>query len=39
METARAEAAGWLDRESRDPAWLEAFRRTWADRYGLVGIG
>jgi ATP-dependent DNA helicase RecG len=39
MECARAEASAWLDAGASDPSWLEAFRRTWASRYGLVDVG
>jgi len=39
METARHEANVWLDDRTRDPDWLDEFRRTWGSRYGLVAVG
>ena len=39
METARHEASVWLDDQTRDPEWLDEFRRTWGSRYGLVAVG
>ena len=39
MEHARREASAWLDAGASDPLWLEEFRRTWGQRYGLIGVG
>jgi len=39
MERARSEASDWLDADTGNPAWLEEFRRTWGERYGLVQVG
>jgi ATP-dependent DNA helicase RecG len=39
MEQARREASSWLDAGASDPAWLDEFRRTWGQRYGLIGVG
>jgi ATP-dependent DNA helicase RecG len=39
MERARAEASAWLDGGATGPEWLEEFRRTWGERYGLVQVG
>jgi ATP-dependent DNA helicase RecG len=39
MERAREHAIAWLDDGARDPSWLEEFRRTWGERYGLVAVG
>jgi ATP-dependent DNA helicase RecG len=39
MERARQEASAWLDAGASNPAWLDEFRRTWGQRYGLIGVG
>jgi ATP-dependent DNA helicase RecG len=39
MEEARREASAWLDAGASDPTWLDEFRRTWGQRYGLIGVG
>ena len=39
MEEARREAARWLDAGASDPEWLQEFRRTWGQRYGLIAVG
>jgi ATP-dependent DNA helicase RecG len=39
MEQARKEASAWLDAGGSDAAWLDEFRRTWAQRYGLIAVG
>jgi ATP-dependent DNA helicase RecG len=39
MEEARREAAAWLDAGASDPEWLQEFRRTWGQRYGLIAVG
>jgi ATP-dependent DNA helicase RecG len=39
MELARKEAGAWLDAGAADPRWLDAFRRTWGERYGLIAVG
>ena len=39
MEQARREASAWLDAGASNPAWLDEFRRTWGQRYGLIGVG
>ena len=39
MEEARREAAAWLDGPDASPDVLETIRRTWAERFGLVGVG
>ena len=40
MERARAEASAWLDDAGGSGgAWLEEFRRTWGERFGLVQVG
>ena len=39
MERARHEASVWLDTGASDPGWLDEFRRTWGQRYGLIGVG
>ena len=39
METARRQASEWLDTEARSSDWLDEFRRTWGERYGLIVVG
>ncbi|MDE3154784.1 MAG: ATP-dependent DNA helicase RecG [Acidobacteriota bacterium] len=39
MEEARQEAGAWLDGADRTPALVDTVRRTWAQRFGLVGVG
>jgi ATP-dependent DNA helicase RecG len=39
MEQARQEAAEWLDRAPSGAPLLERIRRTWAERFGLIGVG
>jgi ATP-dependent DNA helicase RecG len=39
MERARGEASAWLDADAGGQGWLEEFRRTWGERYGLVQVG
>jgi ATP-dependent DNA helicase RecG len=39
MELARSEASEWLDHEASGTAWLDEFRRTWGERYGLIAVG
>jgi ATP-dependent DNA helicase RecG len=39
MELARSEASEWLDHEASATAWLDEFRRTWGERYGLIAVG
>ena len=41
MERARAEASAWLDAGGSGDGgvWLDEFRRTWGERYGLVRVG
>ena len=39
MEEARREAVGVARRRRLRPAWLEEFRRTWGQRFGLIGVG
>jgi ATP-dependent DNA helicase RecG len=39
MEEARREAAAWLDAGASDLEWLQEFRRTWGQRYGLIAVG
>jgi ATP-dependent DNA helicase RecG len=39
MEEARREASAWLDAGASDSLWLNEFRRTWGQRYGLIAVG
>ena len=39
MEEARREACAWLDAGASDTGWLDEFRRTWGQRYGLIAVG
>jgi ATP-dependent DNA helicase RecG len=39
MEDARREAASWLDEAGDQTEWLAGVRRSWAERFGLIGIG
>jgi ATP-dependent DNA helicase RecG len=39
METARRQATEWLDSGARTSDWLDEFRRTWGERYGLIVVG
>ncbi|HEY7791266.1 MAG TPA: ATP-dependent DNA helicase RecG, partial [Vicinamibacterales bacterium] len=39
MEDARREAAAWLDAADPSSTSLESLRRTWAERFGLIGVG
>jgi hypothetical protein len=39
METARRDASRWLDTEASGSAELDEFRRTWAERFGLIAVG
>jgi ATP-dependent DNA helicase RecG len=40
MEDARREAAAWLDEAAGDQAaWLAGVRQSWAERFGLIGVG
>lgn len=39
MEQARREAAGWLDQVGASGSVVEWVRRTWATRFGLMGVG
>jgi ATP-dependent DNA helicase RecG len=39
MEEARREASRWLDSEAPGTSSLDEFRRTWAERFGLIAVG
>jgi ATP-dependent DNA helicase RecG len=39
MEIARRDAAGWLDTDASGSPELDEFRRTWAERFGLIAVG
>jgi ATP-dependent DNA helicase RecG len=39
MELARSEASEWLDHDASGTAWLDEFKRTWGERYGLIAVG
>ncbi len=39
MEEARREAGAWLDGSERSATLVDTLRRTWAERFGLVGVG
>jgi ATP-dependent DNA helicase RecG len=39
MEEARREAVAWLDREGPGEGFLSYLDQTWAERFGLVGVG
>jgi ATP-dependent DNA helicase RecG len=39
MEEARRQAIGWLDSADAEDALLAYLHETWAERFGLVGVG